>query len=201
MNPRTRLFIRGTHVVVLLGSIVRVTAPFTQRAEFQSSVPWPFFVAEKSSTWVRPSPGDQQQVWDSVRFGGAGDRHQYYRQNFFLWPDGANVPYYIETWAGIRDADGNLRGSVARLAGVPNTDAIRGAFSGAAFLGFYSLLHKIEKIEKAGDLMVALVSEQAKGYEKLLFPWPAGARSITLRVIRSDGKQVWEQKVNIEDEK
>lgn len=131
MNERTKYrVINVACLASLLCSIVRTTSLIEQRGELRLSGKWPFFIAEKSSTWVRPSPADQQHVWGSIRFGGVAESRRYYLKNFFLWPDGANVPYYIETWAGIRDAEGSLRGSAEVSPCIPNTDAVRGAFSG-----------------------------------------------------------------------
>jgi hypothetical protein len=200
----TLLLIKRVTLPSLVGLIILGPPSFTEAAESRQKVLWPFFVAERSTTWIRPTPAEQQQVWDSSRFGGAHNSYQYYTQEFFLWPLGANIPYYIETWAGLSDARGTPRSEreypAARC--VPDTDPVRGAFPGAAFLGFYSLLHTVEKIEKQGNVLAIMVQPQSRGYEKVLVPWPAGASSVMLQVATPDGQPLWEQKVSVEtDEK
>lgn len=183
-------------LALLVASLINAVNSFPQETKIYKSIPWPFWVVEKSSIWVRPSLEEQKITWSDNRFS-PGDM-KLFKAFFFDAPDGTNVPDYYKIHAGILDSHYTPR---APLDTVPFSkawhmealDSIRGEGDISAFFGFFSLYHKIIEMSLDENTITAKVEPQEKGFEQVVVAWPPTSKPIRLRIVDSEQKTLWEK--------
>ena len=189
---------RGDRLTALgiLTSAFIATANCTNAAE---GTPWPFWIVKHSSTWTRPTPDVQAEVWKDNRFGKV---MEWYERRFILLPDGTNVPGYLEILAGLLNTQYGPRYEVeaepereALHLGryeIADEDALRGISNGAVFVGVDVLYYHVISMERKDSTLKIIVEPRERGFESILFPWPRAEGAIAMQFRTPDDHVQWE---------
>jgi hypothetical protein len=145
-----------------------------------------FEICGESSTWARPSEGEQKtKWWDFGRYAGGDEKVIKYPwiHDFFVAYGHASTEYDILNLSGLWTLPGNARDTCLES---DRQEAIAGLKTAEVWI----LLHTVKSIHRTGTDYYVVVEPAEKGVQFVQFSRPERQVPLTFHFVNEDGQEV-----------
>jgi len=146
-------------------------------------------VCGESTTWTRPSEGEQSaKWWASGRYKCTDEQCEQnvkapWTHDFFVVYGSASIEYDLENLSGLWTLQGEER------AGCYERERLEAVLK-LEMAEAWVLLHRVKQVKRLGNFYVIVVEPTERGVQFVQFPRPAEKVPLTLYFVTADGQQV-----------